>query len=86
MRALILIFGVCMASISGCTYVSSESGGYLDPNTKQVDPDITGRLEAAGGDLRIYEFTPQTAGHMQCVFVAGARKGGLFCFQKGGEK
>jgi hypothetical protein len=71
--------------VSGCEFISIESGGYLDPDTKLVNPDAAGRLEAAGGDLRIYEFTPQSATRMQCVFVAGTRKGGIFCFEKKGN-
>lgn len=71
--------------VSGCSFISSESGGYLDPNTKLLEPDAAGRLEAAGDDLRIYEFTPQKAPYMQCVFVAGGRKGGTFCFEKKGN-
>ncbi len=81
-KTQLLIIGCFGLLTSGCSYVSSEAGGYNDPNTKELRPDITGRLEAAGGDLRIYEFTPQTAPHMQCLFVAGTRKGGTFCFEK----
>ncbi len=54
----------------------------MDPNTKVMTPNAAGRMEAAGDDLRIYEFTPQSAPHMQCIFVAGHRKGGTFCFEK----
>jgi len=68
--------------VSGCSFISSEAGGYLDPNTKQVVPDAAGRLEAAGSDLRIYEFTPQSADNIQCVIFTGGRKGGISCFEK----
>ena len=68
--------------ISGCSFISNEPGGYFDSNTKLVEPDAAGRLESAGGDLRIYEFTPQSAQYMQCIFVAGTRRGGTFCFEK----
>ncbi|MEZ8167927.1 MULTISPECIES: hypothetical protein [unclassified Vibrio] len=51
-------------------------------NTKQLNPDDVSRIEAAGTDLRLYEFTPVTAPSKQCLFVAGERKGGLTCFDK----
>jgi len=48
-----------------------------------MNSDSVTRLSAAGGDLRIYEFTPQTSPYMQCIFVAGSDgKGGTFCFEK----
>lgn len=50
--------------------------------TSTISSDKVSRLAAAGGDLRIYEFTPQTAKHMQCVFIAGENKGSTFCFKK----
>ena len=77
-----ILFLISLIVLTGCEFISTESGGYLDPNTKQVIPDASGRLEAVGSDLRIYEFTPQTAPHMQCIFVAGTRKGSTFCFAK----
>ncbi len=77
--ASMLIFLLC---VSGCSYISSEAGGYSDPNTKLLIPDAAGRLEAAGNDLRVYEFTPQTAQNKQCIFVAAGRKAGLVCFDK----
>jgi hypothetical protein len=82
-----MILFLTVLLFSGCSFVSSESGGYLDSNTKQIKADAAGRLEAAGGDLKVYEFTPQTNAKMQCVFVSGtSRKAGLFCFPKGDEK
>jgi hypothetical protein len=75
MAAVLIVGGLTM--LSAC-----ESGSYWDPNTKQLHSDKVGRLEATGEDLRIYEFTPQTAPKTQCVFVAGDRKAGLVCFPK----
>jgi len=80
-----LLLAICLSALlsSGCSFFSSESGGYMDSNTKQINADAAGRLEAAGGDLKVYEFTPQTNEAMQCVFVSGtSRKAGLFCFPK----
>lgn len=51
-------------------------------NTKTISTDATVRIKAAGLDLRGYEFTPESAPYMQCVFVAGTQKSGLFCFEK----
>ena len=51
--------------------------------TLSREGDAVMRLEATGEDLRVYEFTPNTAPNKQCVFVAGGEgKGGLFCFDK----
>lgn len=63
--------------------LSCEEGSYFDSNTKQIKSDFVSRLEATGTDLRIYEFTPRSSPHIQCVFVAGERKGGLQCWGKG---
>lgn len=68
---------IALASLAAC-----EQGSYLNGETKQLHADKVGRIEATGNDLRAYEFTPQTAPHMQCVFVSGDRKGGLECFPK----
>ncbi len=50
--------------------------------TVTMNSDKVTRLSSAGGDLRIYEFTPQTAPHMQCIFITGESKGSAFCFEK----
>lgn len=76
-----MLIGGLIVSLAAC-----ENGSYFDPNTKQLKSDKVGRLEATGEDLRIYEFTPQTAPHMQCIFTAGNRKGGLVCFEKKAAK
>lgn len=61
--------------LSGC-----DQGSIF--NAQQMEPDAVRRIESAGFDLRVYEFTPVTARNMTCVFVAGDRKGGLDCFPK----
>ena len=63
--------------------LSCEQGSYFDSDTKQIESDYVSRLEATGTDLRIYEFTPRSSPHIQCVFVAGERKGGLQWWGKG---
>ncbi len=75
---LATIFAISLLALAGC-----EEGSYFDDNTVQLKSDKVGRLEAVGTDLRVYEFTPQSAPWKQCVFVAGLEKGGLFCFNKG---
>jgi hypothetical protein len=75
-----ILMSVLLASVvvlSGC-----EQGSYMNISTTQMDSDAVARLTATGNDLRVYEFTPQTSPHMQCVFIAGERKGGLECFPK----
>lgn len=77
---------VLMAAVGTLLIVgllSCEQGSYFDSSTKQIKSDYVSRLEATGTDLRIYEFTPRSAPHIQCVFVAGERKGGLQCWGKG---
>jgi len=77
-----LILGLIMCVIiSGCQFLSTESGGYLDSNTKLLKAK-SGRIESAGADLRVYEFTPLSDSTKTCIFVAGGRKGGLVCFDK----
>jgi hypothetical protein len=63
------------AVLAGC-----DSGSVF--NAEQMHTDATTRIESAGWDMRVYEFTPRTAPNMQCVFVAGNRKGGLTCFNR----
>lgn len=67
-----------LVALTGC-----DKGSVF--NGEQITADRTTRLEMAGLDGRVYEFTPKTADHMQCVFVAGHRKGGLYCFEKKGN-
>lgn len=73
--ALVLSALMALLAVTGC-----DNGSIF--NGEQTHPDATTRLEAARLDMRVYEFTPQTASHMQCIFVAGSRKGGLYCFEK----
>lgn len=75
-------FIIAALLFSAFILVGCEQGSYFDSDTKQIQSDKVSRLETVGVDLRIYEFTPQTAPHMQCVFVAGDKKGGLYCFPK----
>jgi len=71
--------------ISGIIYVKKQwfdDGSLL--TTPTISADKVTRLSAAGGDMRLYEFTPQTAPHMQCIFIVGTNKGSTFCFPKRG--
>lgn len=70
-KALLLSLLFLTACDQGAPFITPESR-----------PDSATRVEAAGKDMRLYEFTPVTAKHMQCVFVAASRVGGLECFPK----
>lgn len=74
--SIILVAGI----VSGCSFYSSEPGSYITTPAKKVDSAT--RLEVAGADLRIYEFTPETNKNVTCIFVAGSQKSGLFCVPK----
>lgn len=76
MKKIIALAAIGLA-LAGC-----EDGDYFNSNTVQMKSEHVGRLEAVGFDLSVYEFTPQSAPWMQCVFTAGENKGGLFCFPK----
>ena len=52
------------------------------PSMPQMRVDKMHRMELAGVDFIVFEFTPSTALHMQCVFVAGPKPSGLECFPK----
>lgn len=54
-----------------------EAGAYVV--TESADVDYATRLKVRGTDLRVYEFTPQSAPHMTCAFVAGENKGDMEC-------
>jgi hypothetical protein len=77
---LIALFLLCAGAFVKVRFF--EDGSYWSSNTKQMRSDKVGRIEATGEDLRSYEFTPQAAPHMQCVFVSGDKKGSLACFPK----
>lgn len=77
-KTIIILAALSALVLAGC----DEAGGYFNSSTKQLTNDKVGRLEATGTDLRVYEFTPQTAPNKQCIFVAGEKKGGLVCFDK----
>ena len=74
-KLLVIFLSVLLVSLSGC-----DKGSVF--NGEQMLTDRTTRLEMSGFDGRVYEFTPKTAPHMQCVFVAASKKGGLVCFKK----
>ena len=57
-----------------------DDGSLL--TTPAINADKVTRLSAAGNDMRLYEFTPQTAPYMQCIFIVGTNKGSTFCFEK----
>lgn len=73
MKKLFILAAVLM--LAAC-----DNGSVFNGQTKL--PDNVTRLETAGWDARIYEFTPSTAQNMTCVFVAGSKKAGLDCFSK----
>jgi hypothetical protein len=75
----LIIVPVLALLITAC----GEDGSYWSANTKQMESDAVGRLEAQGNDIRIYEFTPQTDPSVQCIFVAATSKAGLTCWKKG---
>lgn len=49
----------------------------------EKDPDAAYKLETAGWNTRIYEWTPETAPHMTCIAqFADAGPVGMQCFPK----
>lgn len=78
MKKTMILAAIAALALAGC----GEAGSYFNHSTTQLNNDKVGRLEAMGADLRVYEFTPQTAPNKQCIFVAGEKKGGLVCFDK----
>jgi hypothetical protein len=79
LRGIVLVCSLLiLGSLAAC-----EEGSYFNSSTEQIKSDYVSRLEAVGTDLRIYEFTPRSAPHIQCVFVAGQENGGLQCWGKG---
>ena len=62
--------------------VGCDQGSYFNKDTVQKTSDAVSRIEAAGEDLRVYEFTPQTMPDYQCIFVSGEKKGSLQCIKK----
>ena len=57
-----------------------EAGGAF--TTEHKDVDAVMRLNVQGKNLRVYEFTPQTAPGHTCIFVAGTNKASLDCISK----
>lgn len=70
MKPALLILALLLA---GCT--------EYDPNAPTFRFDAVSPHEGTRYGLRIFEFTPQTATHMKCVYVSGDG-GGLSCFPK----
>lgn len=80
---VIAIIIIALLIIAGLYYVKKQ--WFDDGNvftTATMSADKVTRLSSAGGDMRLYEFTPQTAPYMQCIFIAGDNKGSTFCFEK----
>jgi hypothetical protein len=87
-KANVVNFGIMSVVLLGIVILWSWADVYMFEDgsvftTGSQTGDAVMRLEATGEDLRVYEFTPQTAPNKQCLFVAGGEgKGGLFCFDK----
>jgi len=79
-------YGVLVALVIGggwwvkATYL--EAGSALVTKYRSVDHAM--RLNVQGEDLRVYEFTPQSAPQWSCIIVMGTQKGGHFCVPKTG--
>jgi hypothetical protein len=69
-----------IALASAITLTGCDKGSVF--NAPQAHTDYTSRIESAGWDMRVYEFTPQTSPNTQCVMVVGTQLGGLDCFPK----
>ena len=77
------IAGVLIAGLGyGCS-TAFDDGSFIDPTTTWFKADQVSRMESAGSDLRVYEFTPQTEPDKKCIYVSGDREGSLQCFPKG---
>ena len=76
----ILIVGIIISFSIWFKAEHLDEGSYL--TTETIKPDHAFRLQTTGEDLRVYEFTPKSAPHMQCVLVAGTNKGDNTCFPK----
>jgi len=62
---------------------SAQAGLWENLSTSdwQVkQPTSTYKVEAAGWNLRVYEWTPQDNKNVRCVFAAGSKKGGVSCY------
>ena len=72
------------AMFTGGMYLKKQ---YFDDGSMLTTPSHSAtavwRLNAAGSDMRVYEFPLQSAPNLLCVFVAGTNKGSTFCFPKG---
>jgi hypothetical protein len=74
--AVILAFSATAAHADVWTW--SKNAG-LEPKT----PDAAYRVETKGLDVRVYEWTPETAPHMTCIMAWGTdHPAGMQCFEK----
>ena len=55
-----------------------EQLSTMDQPVKQ--PTAEYAVEAAGWNLRVYEWVPQDNTNVRCVFAAGSKKGGVSCY------
>lgn len=64
-----------------CSACNGEQRDYNQPiGGVDVEEYFYGRM--AGSLTRIYEFTPKSAPHMQCIYVDAYDAGGLSCFPR----
>ena len=50
-------------------------------NMKTIEPEAVYAVEAAGNNLRVYEWTPSGNSEIRCMFVSGEAKGGaIHCY------
>lgn len=71
--------------LTAMTLTMSANAGLWEKVSTAGAPTVQSKMykiDAAGWNLRAYEFTPLHSQHMKCVFVAGSKKGGVSCFPK----
>ncbi len=57
-------------------------GANVKKATFEAAPPVTEGQITSLKDARIYEFTPETAPSVRCVFVQNHKSSDLFCFEK----
>jgi len=78
-----VVLAVLTVLVLGGMYVKKQffdDGSFLTTST--IKADKVSRINAAGGDLRMYETTPVTAPYMTCVTIAGDSTSSTDCFLK----
>ena len=78
-----LAFTIFLATIPTISMAQGGGSWLFGQNLEDRENDSAYQMEAAGWDVRVYEFTPVANENVTCIFISGSNGPfGFQCFEK----